>query len=182
MLGAGGSGSPEQREMRAAGKWRRRIRKAPKRAFFDLPSSPVGWRERLSCHARALSRHIGLSKMPDTAMNSKGHAVASSPLPIAGRNPDPIVRSITVSEIVKALAEGLRDFQSAPVYGLTFGALYAAGASSFRSSFNCGRNAASQRTGASCQQKLLARWVKTRLSLNQGAGRSRQIQHATSAR
>ena len=36
-------------------------------------------------------------------------------------------RSVTVGEIIEALADGLRDFQSAPIYGLTFGALYAAG-------------------------------------------------------
>ena len=51
---------------------------------------------------------------------------SSSPLPPADK-PDPVVRAVTVSEIIEALADGLRDFQSAPIYGLTFGALYAAG-------------------------------------------------------
>ena len=37
------------------------------------------------------------------------------------------MRAVTVGEIIEALADGLRDFQSAPIYGLTFGALYAAG-------------------------------------------------------
>lgn len=40
---------------------------------------------------------------------------------------DPVVRRITVADIVEALGEGLRDFQVAPLYGLIFGALYAAG-------------------------------------------------------
>lgn len=50
----------------------------------------------------------------------------SSPAPSALRK-DPIVRAVTVSEIVESLAEGMRDFQSAPAYGLVFGGLYAAG-------------------------------------------------------
>ena len=37
------------------------------------------------------------------------------------------MRAVTVGEIIEALADGLRDFQSAPIYGLTFGALYAVG-------------------------------------------------------
>jgi uncharacterized membrane protein len=40
---------------------------------------------------------------------------------------DPVVRSVTASDIAEALVEGLRDFQALPLYGLTFGALYAAG-------------------------------------------------------
>ena len=40
----------------------------------------------------------------------------------AVRRPDPVVRAVTVGEIIEALADGLRDFQSAPIYGLTFGA------------------------------------------------------------
>lgn len=51
---------------------------------------------------------------------------SSSPLPPADK-PDPVVRPVTVSDIVESLADGTRDFQNAPVYGLTFGALYAAG-------------------------------------------------------
>jgi uncharacterized membrane protein len=52
---------------------------------------------------------------------------SSSPLPPAVHKPDPVVRPVTVSDIVESLADGMRDFQSVPVYGLTFGALYAAG-------------------------------------------------------
>jgi uncharacterized membrane protein len=48
-------------------------------------------------------------------------------VPAAVHRPDPVVRSVTVSEIVESLAEGMRDFQRAPIYGLTFGALYALG-------------------------------------------------------
>jgi uncharacterized membrane protein len=40
---------------------------------------------------------------------------------------DPVVRRITVTDIAEALGEGLRDFQAAPLYGLAFGAIYAAG-------------------------------------------------------
>ena len=40
---------------------------------------------------------------------------------------DPVVRSITAGDIAEALGEGLRDFQAVPLYGLAFGALYAAG-------------------------------------------------------
>jgi uncharacterized membrane protein len=40
---------------------------------------------------------------------------------------DPVVRRITVADIAEALSEGLRDFQAVPLYGLAFGALYAAG-------------------------------------------------------
>ena len=58
-------------------------------------------------------------------MSGEDHADTSPYLPV--RRPDPIVRAVTVSEIIEALADGLRDFQSAPIYGLTFGALYAAG-------------------------------------------------------
>ena len=40
---------------------------------------------------------------------------------------DPVVRRISAADIVEALGEGLRDFQAVPLYGLAFGALYAAG-------------------------------------------------------
>src|SRR5512138_3972774 len=40
---------------------------------------------------------------------------------------DPVVRRIAASDIAEALGEGLRDFQAKPLYGLAFGALYAAG-------------------------------------------------------
>jgi uncharacterized membrane protein len=41
--------------------------------------------------------------------------------------PDPVVRAVTVADIAEALAQGLRDFQKAPLYGLFFGAVYAFG-------------------------------------------------------
>lgn len=40
---------------------------------------------------------------------------------------DPVVRTVTVADIGDALAQGLRDFQRAPKFGLFFGAVYAAG-------------------------------------------------------
>jgi len=40
---------------------------------------------------------------------------------------DPVVRRVAVADIAEALIEGLRDFQAYPLYGLAFGALYAAG-------------------------------------------------------
>ena len=40
---------------------------------------------------------------------------------------DPVVRRITAADIAEALGQGLRDFQAMPLYGLLFGALYAAG-------------------------------------------------------
>ena len=45
---------------------------------------------------------------------------------ISGKT-DPVVRPVTTADIAEALAWGMRDFQAAPRYGLTFGALYAAG-------------------------------------------------------
>jgi uncharacterized membrane protein len=46
--------------------------------------------------------------------------------PISGKA-DPVVRRITVADVAEALGQGLRDFQAAPLYGLMFGAFYAAG-------------------------------------------------------
>jgi uncharacterized membrane protein len=40
---------------------------------------------------------------------------------------DPVVRHITAADVAEALGRGLRDFQAVPLYGLAFGALYAAG-------------------------------------------------------
>jgi len=40
---------------------------------------------------------------------------------------DPVVRTIAVSDVAEALVQGLRDFQAMPLFGLAFGALYAAG-------------------------------------------------------
>lgn len=60
-------------------------------------------------------------------MDGQNHADFPAPIPTAGSRTDPVVRSVTVGDIAEALAEGLRDFQSAPIYGLTFGGLYAVG-------------------------------------------------------
>lgn len=40
---------------------------------------------------------------------------------------DPPVREVTVDDISRALAAGMRDFRAAPVFGLVFGGLYAVG-------------------------------------------------------
>jgi len=40
---------------------------------------------------------------------------------------DPVVRRIAAADIAEALGQGLRDFQAVPLYGLVFGAFYAAG-------------------------------------------------------
>jgi len=45
---------------------------------------------------------------------------------ISGKT-DPVVRAVSARDIAEALVQGLRDFQAAPLYGLAFGALYAAG-------------------------------------------------------
>jgi len=45
---------------------------------------------------------------------------------ISGKT-DPVVRQIAAADIAEALGQGLRDFQAMPLYGLAFGALYAAG-------------------------------------------------------
>ncbi|WP_424031840.1 hypothetical protein [Methylocella sp.] len=38
---------------------------------------------------------------------------------------DPVVRSISIEDMAEAFAQGLRDFQSAPGYGLVFDAIFA---------------------------------------------------------
>lgn len=43
------------------------------------------------------------------------------------RRPDPVVRPVTFADIGDALGAGIRDFQSAPLYGLFFGAFFAIG-------------------------------------------------------
>ncbi|GIK79602.1 MAG: DUF2189 domain-containing protein [Pseudorhodoplanes sp.] len=45
---------------------------------------------------------------------------------ISGKT-DPVVRPVRAADIAESLAQGLRDFQAAPLYGLLFGMLYAVG-------------------------------------------------------
>jgi uncharacterized membrane protein len=45
---------------------------------------------------------------------------------ISGKT-DPLVRRITAADVAEALAQGLRDFQAAPLFGLALGGIYAAG-------------------------------------------------------
>ncbi|MBD8892308.1 DUF2189 domain-containing protein [Roseibium litorale] len=55
----------------------------------------------------------------------------NSQLPADGADsqyrPMPVVRPITTSDVLDALASGLRDFRKAPIYGLGIGAFFAAG-------------------------------------------------------
>jgi uncharacterized membrane protein len=48
-------------------------------------------------------------------------------MPSVSGKVDPVVRRITIADIADAFAQGLRDFQAMPSYGLAFGALYAFG-------------------------------------------------------
>lgn len=43
----------------------------------------------------------------------------------AGKPAVPQIKTITVTDVLRALREGLRDFQRAPFYGLAFGLVYA---------------------------------------------------------
>jgi uncharacterized membrane protein len=58
---------------------------------------------------------------PTRALDREGE----SPGALA-RRADPFVREITVSDVNEAWAQGMRDFQAAPIYGLAFGGFYAA--------------------------------------------------------
>src|SRR4051794_27570778 len=55
-----------------------------------------------------------------------GISGGTAPMSISGKT-DPVVRRISAADIAEALGQGLRDFQAMPLYGLAFGALYAAG-------------------------------------------------------
>ncbi len=46
---------------------------------------------------------------------------------IPERRPDPVVRAVTITDIAEAFAAGIRDFQAAPLFGLFFGGIFAAG-------------------------------------------------------
>ena len=48
-----------------------------------------------------------------------------APAGTVARSADPFVREITVSDVNEAWAQGLRDFQTAPMFGLVFGGFYA---------------------------------------------------------
>lgn len=60
-------------------------------------------------------------------MDGQDAWVAENQMNEAPRRPEPVVRTIRFADVTDALAAGLRDFQRAPKYGLTFGALYALG-------------------------------------------------------
>ncbi|GGH21481.1 membrane protein [Alsobacter metallidurans] len=56
-----------------------------------------------------------------TELNAVADEAAQAP------RPEPKVRAIRFSDIGEALAEGIRDFQAAPLFGLFFGGIYAVG-------------------------------------------------------
>jgi len=58
---------------------------------------------------------------PPRALDRETAAAGTAP-----RRADPFVREITISDINDAWAQGLRDFQVAPIFGLAFGGFYAA--------------------------------------------------------
>lgn len=55
------------------------------------------------------------------------HDRGAKPLAAAAQRTDPTVRAISFADINEAWTQGLRDFRTAPIYGLVFGGLYAAG-------------------------------------------------------
>jgi uncharacterized membrane protein len=66
------------------------------------------------------------TRLPTACANSSTIWEEEEAMSISGKV-DPVVRRISASDIAEALGQGLRDFQALPLYGLTFGALYAAG-------------------------------------------------------
>jgi uncharacterized membrane protein len=54
-------------------------------------------------------------------------STAEAAAPATATAADPVVREITAADVNAAWAQGLRDFQAAPAYGLVFGGVYAAG-------------------------------------------------------
>jgi uncharacterized membrane protein len=61
--------------------------------------------------------------MTESNITQPGAAAASS----FRHDRDPSVRTITAADVNEAWAQGLRDLQAAPLFGLAFGAFYAAG-------------------------------------------------------
>ena len=64
--------------------------------------------------------------LPRPGTNAPNDLGREAPMSISGKT-DPVVRPIAAADIAEALGQGLRDFQAMPLYGLMFGALYAAG-------------------------------------------------------
>ncbi len=50
-----------------------------------------------------------------------------NPTTVSGQRQDPVIRHISISDLVDALSEGLRDFKAYPAFGLLFGSIYAVG-------------------------------------------------------
>jgi uncharacterized membrane protein len=93
------------------------LRRAKAHNFILIATKGRHARRRRDPGAIALRRPAG--------ENMSEHNEAAAPAWVP--KPDPIVRPIRVADIAEALAAGLRDFQAAPLYGLFFGAVYAAG-------------------------------------------------------
>lgn len=69
----------------------------------------------------------GLSTSLSTGPSATLPETAAEAAPAVAHRADPQVRSVAVRDIAEAVIQGLRDFQAAPLYGLAFGAFYAAG-------------------------------------------------------
>jgi uncharacterized membrane protein len=59
-------------------------------------------------------------------MSEPTHALDPASAGTLARRADPFVREITVGDVNEAWVRGMRDFQVAPIFGLAFGAFYAA--------------------------------------------------------
>lgn len=66
-----------------------------------------------------------MNKSPQTVESSTGQAPGGTAGGIAAA--PPAVLNVTVRDIVSILAAGLRDFRTAPLYGLAVSAIYTAG-------------------------------------------------------
>ena len=60
-------------------------------------------------------------------MDGQDALAQSQPVEETPPKPEPKVKSITFTAVTESIADGLRDFRAAPVFGLTFGILYALG-------------------------------------------------------
>ena len=67
-----------------------------------------------------------MREAPGETMNDTSETPAPAGTPAKKRSM-PEIRTIAVADIMQSLTAGLRDFQAAPLYGLTFGVLYAIG-------------------------------------------------------
>lgn len=60
-------------------------------------------------------------------MDGQDALAGSQPAEETPPKPEPKVNTITFNAVTESIADGMRDFRAAPVFGLTFGVLYALG-------------------------------------------------------